>query len=106
MERYSADTVELARSWIDAWERQRDDAEAPPVLAFYRSHVRFEADPEEREALRAVGTRLELPREEVEMLVRAGARILGRSEDFRRLTDDLGATRARAPACPMAAPVP
>lgn len=106
MERYSSDTVEIARRWIDAWERQFLDAGETSPVAFYRAHVRFEADSEDRAALQAIGTRLQLPEAQVARLVRAGARILARSAALRRLASDLGATRSPAAACPLAAPEP
>lgn len=104
MERYSADTVEIARRWIDAWQRQFLDAGETSPVAFYRSHVRFEAAAQDRAALQAIGTRLQLPRAQVELLTRAAGRILASSEAFQSLTRDLGAERSDTPACPLAAP--
>jgi NTE family protein len=92
MENYSADTVEIARQFVDEWQRQFLDAgEASPVT-FYRIHVRFEAEPdlEKRRDLQEIGTRLALSPEEVTRVIQAGGRLLEASAQYRCLVRALG----------------
>lgn len=105
IENYSADTVELARQYVEEWARQFADAGEESPIAFYRIYVRFEAErnPEVRRRLERIGTRLQLPREEVDRVVAAGARLLRQSPGYRCLVRAIGAEGAAvdAPAgCP------
>ncbi len=100
MENYSSDTVDIARNWIREWTNQFSDAGEEPPQAFYRIHVRFDAehDPAERQRLQTIPTRLQLPRPQVQALVDAGARLLTESHDYQCL---LSALRSVAPlGCP------
>jgi NTE family protein len=61
------------------------EVEKVPKIAFHRIHLRFEADTLHAEELKKIGTRLQLCRDEVEMLVDAGGRLLWASPGFRCL---------------------
>lgn len=119
MENYSADTIELVRMWFDEWDRAaRDfaairgrcdglatpalqqrcradmhvtDADRPPHPELALIHVRFEAIPDAaaRERMESVGTRLQLPREQVDELVEWGRRLLLESDVYRSLVAEI-----------------
>ena len=132
MENYSADTIELVRTWFREWddvarrydrsrercdelaeetcgqaqgscfERQRDacrerfratDAKPPPHPTLYRVHVRFDAIPESeaKRRMQGVATRLQLPRDEVDDLVKWGGKLLRSAPEYETLLRDLGA---------------
>lgn len=92
MENYSSDSIEQVRSYIETWNTQFEDNEEESFIDFYFSRVTFEAekDPELRRKLQQIKTTLQLPQEEVELLVSAGERLLRQSPDFQRLLHDLG----------------
>jgi NTE family protein len=62
---------------------------APPML--YLMHVRFEAVPDSdvKQQLEAVDTRLQLPRDQVDLLVTWGRRLLEESPQYRQLVADV-----------------
>lgn len=63
----------------------------PPAPDLYTIHVRFDSipDPVERERLQAVGTRLQLPGDEVDLAIKWGRELLLRSEQLESLRDSL-----------------
>jgi predicted acylesterase/phospholipase RssA len=67
------------------------EADRPPSPKLYEIHVRLEAikDPERRKRLQAIQTTLQLPREQVDLLIKAAATLLDQSEDYQRLMHDL-----------------
>ena len=71
---------------------QLTDRDRPTSPRLYLVHVRFEAAEDEAilQWLNALPTRLQLPREDVELLISKAPALLERSADFRRLLDDLG----------------
>ncbi len=61
------------------------------VPKYYEIHVQFDAikDPEQRAALEKIPTTLQLPDEDVRILVQAAGEILDQSKDYRELLTDL-----------------
>lgn len=127
MENFSAETVELMREHFEQWarepgrwERRRavcekfaaasrrteclEEAVATkndePVSArLYNVHMRFDAitNADEQLRLEAIPTRLQLPKEDVDLLITAASRLLTESDEYQRILDDLGATRQTNP---------
>ena len=80
----STDSIELARQYISAWNRQLADAGDAPPVAFYLVRVSFaaERDAALRAELEEIGTRLQLPPAQLTRVVEAGARLLRQSPGF------------------------
>jgi hypothetical protein len=118
MENYSADSVEILRNQFVEWQgeqsrfearRERCDAFAPDrkeecyaafrvsesdrphPIEVYEVHVRFEAlaDPVRRELVSRIPTSLQLPEEDVALLIEAAGEILAGDAEYRRLAADL-----------------
>ncbi|HVP31854.1 MAG TPA: patatin-like phospholipase family protein [Myxococcota bacterium] len=117
MENYSADTVERVRLLFDEWDRAASDfdamrarcdamvapsarercrramhvtdADRPPHPELTLIHVRFEAipDADARRRLEGVPTSLELPREQVDELVKWAHQLLESSPEYRALVE-------------------
>ena len=87
MENYSSDTIEQVRTYIEARQRQFTDAKEKDPIEFYFSRVAFEAEKndEVRRKLQEIKTKLQLPKEQVDLLIKAGRRLLRQSPDFKRL---------------------
>jgi len=70
---------------------------APPHPELYLIHVRFESIPDEaaKQQLKGIGTRLQLPKEEVHALIFWARKLLEESKDYRRLIHDLGGARSK-----------
>ncbi len=93
MENYSTDTIELARSFAAQWAAGQAGAPGVgPQAAFYSIHVRFELEPvqEVREELQAIPTQLQLPEDQVELLVEKGGELMRRSIHYRCLMRKIG----------------
>ena len=92
MENYSSDTIEQVRSYIRDLKMQFEDADEDNPIEFYFSRLAFEAekDAEVRRDLEEIKTKLQLPEEEIKLLVEAGGRLLRQSPDFQRLRQYLG----------------
>lgn len=88
MENYSSDSIELVRTYIDAIK----DILKESHIEFYFSRVTFEAetDVKIRRELQKIKTKLQLPENEVKLLVEAGGRLLRQSPDFQRLCQEIG----------------
>jgi hypothetical protein len=73
-------------------EFQVTDRDRPPSPHLYLVHVRFEGARDETilQWLNALPTRLQLPREDVDQLIKNAPPLLRSSADFRRLLADLG----------------
>ena len=84
MENTSTDSIELARQYISAWNRQLADVGDAPPVAFYLVRVSFaaERDAALRAELEEIGTRLQLPPAQLTRVVEAGARLLRQSPGF------------------------
>jgi NTE family protein len=69
------------------------ESDRPPNPELYLIHVRFEVidDEDLRRRLQTMPTSLQLPRDDVDLLVREAPTILEESEDYQRLLRDLGA---------------
>lgn len=67
------------------------EADRPPSPQLYKIHVRLEAikDPELRQQLQSIQTTLQLPRDQVDLLIKAAATLLDQSDDYQRLVYDL-----------------
>lgn len=74
------------------------------LLPFYVIHVRFESIPNSdvKARLEAVDTRLQLPKDQIDLLVSWGHRLLAQSRTYQRLLDDLA---GNGPLDPCAATV-
>jgi NTE family protein len=79
-----------------------DATKPPPAPELYEIHVRFDAIPDcsVRGRLQGVGTRLQLPRDQVDLLVDWGARLLRDAPDFQRLRRSLDAPGVPPSFCP------
>jgi NTE family protein len=68
------------------------DAFRPPHPQLYLIHVRFETIPDEaaKQQLKRIGTRLQLPKEEVDALIMWARRLLREAPLYRNLIQDLG----------------
>jgi len=82
MENYSSDTVERLRREFKDWD--------PKLAKPYLFHIRFDAIPDEaaKQSLLEVDTRLQLSREQVDLLVTWGRRLLLGNEDYRTLVEE------------------
>ena len=103
MENYSTDTVELARSFIARWNlEQRGAPGVGPQVAFYAIHVRFELERDEDvlEKLQSIPTRLQLPDDEVELLVEKGGALMEQTVQYRCLMEKIGAPGSAEPVAP------
>jgi hypothetical protein len=67
-------------------------AAAPVSTDLYLAHVRFEAARDETiwQVLNTLPTRLQLPKEDIDLLIDEAPKLLEKSEDFQRLLGDLG----------------
>jgi len=85
VDRITLDGVEQVRDQLAAWQA------ASPERRAYLAQVTFEnlKDPAERRYFNAVQTRLQLPKEQVDKVREAGARLLRESPAFQRLLADL-----------------
>lgn len=94
MENYSSDTIEQARTYIAEIKRQFKDAGETSPVEYYFSRITFEAEKDEdiRRQLQEVNTKLQLPPEQVALLIKEGGRLLHESPDFKRLCKDIGIT--------------
>lgn len=92
MENYSSDSIEQVRSYIETIKVQFEDADEKSPIEFYFSRVTFEAekDVKIRRELQKIKTKLQLPENEVKLLVEAGGRLLRQSPDFQRLCQEIG----------------
>jgi NTE family protein len=63
----------------------------PPHPALYLMHIRFAAIPDSaaKQALEKVDTRLQLPRDQVDLLVKWGHRLVAESADYQELVADI-----------------
>ncbi len=103
MENYSTDTVEMARLFINRWNlEQRGAPGLGPQVAFYAIHVRFELEKNEsdRKKLQSISTRLQLPTEQVNLLVEKGGALLEQTTQYRCLMEKIGAPGSAAPVPP------
>jgi NTE family protein len=93
MENYSTDTLEIAREFIARWNSEQLDAEGlGPQVAFYSIHVRFELEqnPEIRKRLQSIPTKLQLPSDQVDLLVLEGGALLQGAIQYRCLMEKIG----------------
>ena len=96
MANYSTDSVAWLQESIDTDAAFVLDAIAaggvtlPHCFDYYGVHVQFEnAPPEIKERLKHIGTRLELPKKDVALLIDEGRRQVGQSKELARLLRDL-----------------
>ena len=83
----------------ECYTRFRETAnDQPPHPNLYEIHVRLEAtkDPALRAKLEQIPTTLQLPPEDVELLIRAAATLLDQSEEYQRLLRDLDKSSPRS----------
>ncbi len=94
VDRISVDSVELVRERLAAWQAEAP-ADGPGRRQFYLAHLTFDdlPDPADRAYFRRVQTSLALPREQIDRLREAGARLLQGAPAIRRLLADLQAGR-------------
>jgi predicted acylesterase/phospholipase RssA len=80
-----AEVLELCR------ESFRIRSDAPVKTGLYLAHVRFEAARDETiwQFLNTLPTRLQLPKEDIDLLIDEAPKLLEKSEDFQRLLADL-----------------
>jgi hypothetical protein len=83
---------EHARSYIAEIKRQFKDAGETNPVDYYFSRITFEAEKDEniRRELQEVKTKLQLPPDQVDLLIKEGGSLLHDSPDFKRLCKDLG----------------
>ncbi|PYM14990.1 MAG: patatin [Verrucomicrobia bacterium] len=113
--RYSFETVELFRESIEKWQREINhrrqstnapapaasgstaNAAPPDELQFYPIEVNFDAlsDEAERKFFKSLPTSFTLPSGTVDRLRAVAARLLGQSENYRKLLRDLNGPEAR-----------
>jgi len=89
--RYSYETEVIGRQSIEAWHRHRTQIGQPVDLYLVEVGLKDVADPTEREFLNTVPTTLQLPKETVERIRRAGSHLLDESKEFQRLLRSLRA---------------
>jgi NTE family protein len=111
IDRYSFETVELMKDWVEiaAWRRQllvararfagatEAQAEASvPKIALHVLDVSFDAirDPEERARFLNLPTSFVLPADDVDRLREAAGRLLRQSAEYESLVRDFGGTPA------------
>ena len=69
----------------------------PPNPKYYEIHVQFEAikDPEKRQRLANISTALQLPPEDIDLLINAAGEILNEAPAYQQLLKDLQASPAQ-----------
>jgi len=69
------------------------DADRPPNLDLYMVHVSFESidDVSRRQRLQTIPTTLQLPKEDVDLLIESAPELVNQAPDFQRLMRDLAA---------------
>ena len=101
------------RSACEAAERDRcyahvgaADNMRPPPPDLYLVHVQFESipDPEAKERLKGIGTRLQLSNDEVDELAQWGRELLRTAKPYRDLVDSLHPATATLRAQPLHRP--
>ena len=96
--RYTEESELQMESAIERWRAAAESEaqkrhNAPPSFYYINVGLKNLSDEAERDTLLNVPTTLYLPRASVQHLKRAAASLLNDSMDFRRLVDDLAATR-------------
>jgi NTE family protein len=87
--RYSYETETIGRQALADWQERHRQAGKPVDVYLVEVRLKDVADPEERAFLNTVPTSLQLPRETIERIRRAGSTLLDQSLEFRRLLDAL-----------------
>jgi NTE family protein len=87
--RYSYETETIGRQALADWQERHRQTGKPVEVYLVEVRLKDVADPEERAFLNSVPTSLQLPRETIERIRRAGAQRLDNSPEFRRLLEDL-----------------
>jgi NTE family protein len=74
-------------------EFQVTDADRPPNLDLYMVHVNFESidDKPQRQRLQTIPTTLQLPKEDVDLLIESAPELVNQAPDFQKLMRDLAA---------------
>ncbi len=69
------------------------DADRPPNLDLYMVHVSFESidDESRRRKLQTIPTTLQLPKEDVDLLIDSAPELVNQAPDFQKLMRDLAA---------------
>jgi hypothetical protein len=99
---FAAELCTASHSPSDCAQKRRDKcyarfretaADQPPHPNLYEIHVRLEAIKDQglRDRLERIQTSLELPPEDVDLLINAAATLLDQSDDHQRLLRDMGA---------------
>jgi NTE family protein len=83
--RYSYETEIIGRQAMEAWQQRRAQSGQPVELYLIEVGLKDVADRAEREFLNTVPTTLQLPRETVKRIRRAGGQLLDESKEFQRL---------------------
>jgi len=97
--------MQLLDQAVQQWRRQlrQRPADRPSIFApdadiyFINASLTEMTDPEEEARLMNIATNLALTNEEVDHLLRAGARLLRKSPEFQRLMQDLENDARTAP---------
>lgn len=99
MDRYSMDTLMLAREEFQKFQQEMAEVSDEPVK-FYPIHLSFTQfkDNPSRHFFLSLPTSFFLPTAAVEKLEEAGRNLLDQNSIFQQLIEDLGATRKTAPA--------
>jgi NTE family protein len=87
--RYSYETETIGRQALADWQERHRQAGKPVDVYLVEVRLKDVADPDERAFLNTVPTSLQLPRETIERIRRAGSKLLDQSLEFRRLLDSL-----------------
>jgi NTE family protein len=102
MDRYSIDTLMLAREEFQILQRELSP-NGDGNVKFYPIHLSFTQfrEPKQKNFFLGMPTSFFLPATAVKELENAGRQLLDESETFQRLLKDLGATRKNAPVTPQ-----
>jgi NTE family protein len=87
--RYSYESQAFGRQALADWQERRRRAGEPVEIYIVEVDLKDVVDPEEREFLNSVPTTLQLPRETIDRIRRAGHRLLDGSAEFQRLLESL-----------------
>jgi NTE family protein len=87
--RYSYETALVGRRAMEDWQQRRAAAGRPVEIYAVEVDLKDVKDETERQFLNAVPTSLQLPKDTVRRILRAGRRLLDESEDFQRLLKSL-----------------
>jgi NTE family protein len=102
MSNYTGDTLHIVRASYQDWARSMARAGKPVEFDFVEVSFFAVEDQEQRRQLNAIPTKLQLPDQQIDLLIETGRHLLRDSVRFRRFVARHGGTTDRQPSTPTA----